>query len=211
MLTVSVDIFDKRSLVASIIIICHCLNWNYTTNVFFFQLCSLLILLRQTSGVAQNRSSMHTVQTIHMLVPLLVHHQCKHSAKFTVVMVYACILGKEISHLLQDPWKCLCDYHQDCRQPKWSTSCHILCVIQWSSARLRHNNGSTTGINIVQPHKKYTATGVNIPNYFCRLGQQMVTMRLQDSVAKWMWYHLTPTMNPKVQQVVLPQVKISSE
>ena len=48
-----------------------------TPQMFFVQLCSLLVLLRQTSGVAQNRSSTHTAQTLHKLVLLLVHHQCK--------------------------------------------------------------------------------------------------------------------------------------
>ena len=43
----------------------------------FIQLCSLLLLLRQTSGVAQNRSSTYTAQHTDKLVFLLVHHQCK--------------------------------------------------------------------------------------------------------------------------------------
>ena len=42
----------------------------------FFQLCSLLVLLRQTSGLAQERSSTDTAQPTDVLVSLLVHHQC---------------------------------------------------------------------------------------------------------------------------------------
>ena len=48
-------------------------------NYLCIQLCSLLVLLRQTSEVAQNRSSTHTAQPTHVLAFLLVHHQRKNS------------------------------------------------------------------------------------------------------------------------------------
>ena len=46
---------------------------------FCVHLCSLLVLLRKTSEVAQNRSSTHTAQPTHVLAFLLVHHQRKNS------------------------------------------------------------------------------------------------------------------------------------
>ena len=50
--------------------------WNWKITIIFFQLCSLLVLLRQTSGLAQERSSTDTAQPTDVLVSLLVHHQC---------------------------------------------------------------------------------------------------------------------------------------